>query len=110
MCLHAAAPPSPAPLQIGVMSRRVQENDSSFLTKQMKALLDEREDIQDAGKRTGKSDFLEYYVDQVFSTHVEWCRQEGRMQVEASKPRLEHMLKDTYSNLDDVLDLVLNGG
>lgn len=59
------------------------------------------------GPDSSNAGFLEYYVDQVVSASAEWCRQEGRVQAEASKPRLEHILKNAYSRLDDVIDIVL---
>jgi hypothetical protein len=88
----------------------MQENDSSFLTTPMKMLLEGESKFpgEQRGQGSGNGGFLEYYVDQVVSASAEWCRQDGRFQAEASKSRLEHLLKNTYSKLDDVVNIVLS--
>jgi hypothetical protein len=93
--------------QAGAIDNGVQENDTSFLTSNMKSLLDDRSKIRaDAG--SGSVELLDIYVEQLLGVYSEWCRQEGRVDTDLAKARLRHYARDPESSMRDILDIVLH--
>ena len=90
---------------MGLCLSSLQENDESFLTKNMKAMLDNKADIRKDGQAE-PSRVLERLIGEVQGTRAEWCRQQGIMDSDVSKQRLQHSIavkRCTYSELEDAV-------
>ena len=87
----------------------MQETDLSFLTSSMKSVLADAEDLRGGAKaKANQAQYFEVLIEQVVIAFREWSRNQGNFKAPQQLPKLEGLLRDTHSTLEQVIEFVLD--
>lgn len=93
---------------LSVVVRILQEGESSFLTKNMKALLDSKENVRKRAATEGMNgSALHDLIQQVTIVYSAWCLARGKSETDSAKSRLQHMCTGSECSVRSLLDVVL---